>query len=301
MFKKHKLLVPLAEFLLVLLCVGCSSQSYKGNEHADYLMEAFPASETLYGQPIEETEDVTLLDITYSLSPDLGLEKILSATGTYYNRPNCPGYGLNQACPSISYVFPNKRAYDSFIDIHIREKHADTGENFSHLSWMVKDWPERAWSSMSAESYSDAEDFYKMNFSGAENGTDPEYSDFSRMDDAVISGLNAYHYSFERSISKQDEKDSREKANTVFERYGEQYLFETDKFIYVFAFSSQSADEAQLASFKNLVSSIQVNTDQTVGPPVWGEDKWFVHNALLLPKDRLVGDIPECLQTYIDS
>ena len=313
--------------LLLVLCLlcGCGNgivgKSAVSNVDFDsYLFPYAPISETLRGFPIQTEYADSLLDIEYVIPPlskgyvvweeeicmARPLEWVTSFTHTFFTRfaANALPYGLNRFCPTFSYVFSNNGRYDSFLDIHVREKDGKIGENFSHLcrfpGYSISDF--LADDVMSVDSYHDAADFCDKNFSAAMAGDDPEYTGFTRLEDVDVNGLVVYHYNFTRSGYPDESLKDSKNVDIVYEKYGEQYLFETEQYIYVFAFSGQEADEKMLTTLRCIVDSIEIKERDAAFPTAWEQDMWIQKNLLdHLQAAELTGSVPEIVQSFLNE
>lgn len=262
-------------------------------------------TKTLFGVPITETQTVSFLEVEFSLRPSRTLEIIDPLyTGTLWNRVNALPYGLSRFCPTISFVFSNGGKYDSFIDIFVREKDGSIGENYSPLTCFlgVKLEEPIGLHTMTIDSYHDAADFFQKNFAAAESGQDSEFGEFELLESEVAK----YHYSFSRS-----EKAYQATELTVCEQYGEHYIFETDRYIYLFAFSGIDADAEQLTAFHRIIDSVSLATEAVSDPPIWEHSEWIQQHMTGEPKymseyyrshaDELEGDLPDCIQVLLGS
>ena len=285
--------------LLLVLCLLCGCENgtagkpaVSGVDFDSYLLPYVPISETLSGIPIQSELEESLLDIEYVIPPlskgyvirdekvcmTASLESIWIFTNTFFTRftANALPYGMNRFCPTFSYVFSNNGRYDSFLDIHVRKKGGQIGENFSPLCR----FPGHSISTdladgvVSVDSYRDAADFYDKNFSAADAGNDPEYAGFIRLEDVDVNGLVVYHYNFTRSGYPDESIKNSDNVDIVYEKYGEQYLFETERYIYVFAFSGQEADEKMLTTLRCVVESIAIKEPDTAFSTAWEQNMW---------------------------
>lgn len=256
----------------------------------------------------EQTTD-TQLEISYTLFPRT-VGRVTSETFTFFTRCNALPFGLNKFCPTASYVYEDNGKYDTFLDIHIREKEGSINENFCHMSWytmehLIKVSPTQpdgelmAQQTYTTESFHDAADFYKKNFAAAEAGTDPEYISFNRLEDIDLNGVTAYHYTYKRDVDPDVPQTTGYDLDYVYERYGEHFLFETERYIYLIAFSGQEENEFQLQVLKNIIDTLGINPNESCQPPVWAQNEWFVEYGVHLHRDELVGTVPECLQPYV--
>ncbi len=317
MRKSRNRLVLLAAALLLLFQCGCrftekTSMSSSGaglpdgTATADDLTPGVPIGETICGDRITEQTEEAFLEISYLLRP-CSVEKIRPETATFLTRSNSLPFGLSKFCPTISYVFPNDGAYDSFLDVHVREKSGPVDENFAHLSCFISPcvltWQNAgtAEQTVTVDSYRDAADFFEKNFSAAQEGRDPEYADFTRLDDETAGGVPAYHYRYSRAVDPDAPAKGKWDVPAVYERYGEQYLFETEKYIYVFAFSGQERDEKLLSRFQEIVGSVEIEAGAGAEPPVWAKKGWCLYDPdeVRLSRNELAGEIPSCLEPYL--
>lgn len=283
---------------------GSSPTDSSANEAAtsNGSLPGVPIAENIYGDQVTTETEESLLEIRYVLQP-YSVEKMRPEVATFLTRSNVPAYGLSKFCPTISYVFPNDKAYDSFLDIHVREKGGAVDENFASLSYFVSPcvltWQggSMAEQTVTVDSYDSAEDFFQKNYGAAMQGDDLEYTEFTRLENVTIGGSSAYHYSYFRNV----EPDSPEKGiwdiPATYERFSEQYLLETEKYIYVFAFSGQKNDERLLRRFREIVDSIEINADTASKPPVWAQS----HAGMRLKRSELVGNLPACLEPYLSE
>lgn len=258
-----------------------------------------------------------------------------SYTVPFWKRTNALPYGLNQFCPTLSFVYPLERPIkenggkwktelDTFIDIHVRRKDSAVGENFSDLTSYIGQKAESniALLTETTESYHDAADFYEKNFSKAEAGQDGNYVKFTRLPDQEIGGTTAYHYSFERNPDAAPPVVGADQYH-VEEQYGEQYLFETERYIYVFAYSGQlplegyekfyeERDGKAQELFRGIVEGIEFKTDasESSEPPVWANNAWIQEHisgtpekvlAQLKEAKELRGELPECVKELLEE
>lgn len=253
-------------------------------------------SEMRYGEPIEAEETVSFLEISYRLSPWKNLQKVSVMTEVFDLRKNALPYGLNQFCPTAAYVCPTDGEGVGFIEVHVREKDGAVGESFAPLSTLLWDFSRRrAEDTMTTEAYHDADEFFERNFGAAEAGDDPEFPSFTRMEDVELGGVPARHYSYRRAAIE----DVPKETGRAEEKYGEQYLFETEEYLYLFTLSSWGEDEELQSVFHQLVDSVEVSAGSRTQLPVWKDDPRL--SELHLFEEELTGEIPDCLRPYLQE
>ncbi len=94
----------------------------------------------------------------------------------------------------------------------------------------------------------------------AEAGQDK--SSFTRLENTEIDDADTYHYCYTNSVEPGGRKRDEESDVLIpYERYGEHYLFETENYIYLFAFSGAKKDDACLTCFQKVIDSIQVDAE----------------------------------------
>ncbi len=309
--------------LIVLLICARLGKRGAASPHDDFFNTGRHITTFTYGEPVTHAFSEKFLDISYVLHP-YSVERLVSERCpiAFWLRGNTMGYGLNQFCPSTSYLFPDGGELPSFLDVYVREKDGPVGENFSHLSlfWLsdpfnyfsMEDSGRRLCeSTVTTESYRDAADFYEKNFAAAEAGTDPAYCGFTRLDDEEIGGAPACHYSFYRAVEPGAPLKGEYEVRIPYEIYGEHYLFETDQYIYLFAFSGQEPNERYLKTFRTIIDSIQIDPEGFLEPPIWKTENWLeeqdqvyrcVKNLKDMPEyHQFAGTTPDCLQEMIDQ
>lgn len=268
----------------------------------------------LGGKPIKSEMTIELLDIKFHVPPSDMLQMISPATETFWaSRKNVWPCGLNRFCPTLSFVYPSDVWYDCFIDLYVREKDSPLGESYSHLTGFlgntqIGDYGLRA---KTNESYHDAADFYEKNFAAAEAGEDPKFSNFVRLEDETISGAVFRHYSFDNDYSVGRSASIKQTSWVASEGFAEHYLFETDKYIYVFAFSGAYRSEDYFQLFRDIVHGVEIKTDGGFPPPVWEHCQWMqeemtgpVPELLDYLKERrndIKGDLPECVSRLLEE
>lgn len=258
-----------------------------------------------------------------------------SYTVPFWKRTNALSYGLNQFCPTLSFVYPLERPVkekggkwrkelDTFIDIHVRKKDGAVGESFCDLTSYIgeKSTSNIALLTEAVVSYHDVADFYEKNFAKAEAGTDENYVKFTRLPDQKIGTVTAYHYSFERNLDAAPPAAGAVQYH-INEEYGEHYLFETDQYIYVFAYSGQlplkgyeqfyeERDGKVQKLFRSIVEGIEFKTDQAkeLELPIWANNAWIKEHISGEPEKVLTqlreakeieGELPDCVKELLES
>lgn len=258
-----------------------------------------------------------------------------SYTVPFWKRTNALSYGLNQFCPTLSFVYPLERPVkekdgkwrkelDTFIDIHVRKKGSAVGESFCDLTSYIgeKSTSNIALLTETVVSYHDVADFYEKNFAKAEAGTDENYVKFTRLPDQKIGTVTAYHYSFERNLDAAPPAAGAVQYH-INEEYGEHYLFETDQYIYVFAYSGQlplkgyeqfyeERDGKVQKLFRSIVEGIDFKTDQAkeLELPIWANNAWIKEHISGEPEKVLTqlreakeikGELPDCVKELLES
>lgn len=283
---------------------------------------------------------IELLDIGFTIPMGIGEEEKLirslyacsSHNLPFWRRTNALPYGLSQFCPTLSFPYSLRRPHDekynenldTFIDIHIRKKDGAVGENFCDLTSYIgrRASSDIALLTETVESYHNAADFYEKNFAKAEAGTDENYVEFTRLPDQKIGNVTAYHYSFERNMDTVPPPEE-EGAYCVIEAYGEHYLFETDRYIYVFAYSGQlpvkgykefyaERDGKVQELFRSIVEGIEFKTDQAEEQelPIWANNEWIQEHISEEPKrvlpylreaKEMKGELPESVKELLEE
>lgn len=181
----------------------------------------------------------------------------------------------------------------SNIDIHVREKDGAIGESFFPYSAYggyyrpARDYLNDHDDVVTTESYHDAADFLEKNYGKAMAGESLAYSSFTMLDDVTIDGIPdgtaVFHYEYTRSFDPLQElvallqnNFGSEKHNCAYESYSEQYLFETDRYIYLFAYSGRERNEEHSAYLRQMVESIEIDNDKEVTLPI-SEDFFSDH------------------------
>lgn len=177
--------------LLCMLLTSCSSEHMSINSsnvsivsednwiQSEHEMASASLREATKSESFSERTTDTQLEISYTLFPGT-VGRVTSETFTLYTRCNALSFGLNKFCPTVSYVYEDNGKYDSFLDIHIREKDGPINENFCHMSWytmehLIKASPTQldgeimAQQTYTTESFHDAADFYKKNMENPGN------------------------------------------------------------------------------------------------------------------------------------
>lgn len=262
----------------------------------------------LSGGKIEEGREDHILELCCTPPADGVLEDVdPSYTATYRVRGNTELLGLSQFCPTFSYVFPNEEKYDAFVDIFVRKKNAPIGGNYAELSFLTISGPKQlervALETETVETYQDAAEFYQKIYGVAADGREGSgYRNFTCMENVEISGVMARHYSYEKSLPQNaDERLEEYDLPIVYEKYGEHYLFETESYIYVLAFSGSEKNEELLRVFHDLADHVKIDRVGEAEPPVWAQEIAQRTSKPFLDRTVLKGSIPDSLKPYLKN
>ena len=173
-----------------------------------------------------------------------------------------------------------------YLDVLVQQKNARVGENYSDMTEFRF---ATGLETMVTESYESISDYYQQNFSKAEQGEDETYTSFQRLDDTTIGGTTAYHFTYERPGPGPGEPLQTEGGtDLIYERYGEQYLFETEGYLYAFALSEQGENPLASKLLQKMVDSIEIKTTGILEPPVNDYDDFieFPSDAVGTPPER---------------
>lgn len=265
--------------------------------------------DAISGEPITEETEESFLEIAYTL-PAYSVEKISFYTATFLTRGNALALGLSRFCPTISYVFSNGGKYDSFLDVFVREKDGPVGENYAAYSCFVAPcgltWQSEgaiAEETVTVDSYHSKEDFFKKNFSDAVEG---ENSAFTRCSHPLYrerNGIEFMMYSYDGAVDPDAPETGVWDVPAVYERYGEHFIVETEKYLYIFALSATEEDETLKTAFRDIVKTVKLTPGGGAEPPIWAKKGWYIYEPenVRFDRDELSGTIPECMKAYLKT
>ncbi len=313
-FRNSARLLFLSLALLLFSLSGCNQNGPSHSAGSDVGPAlAGKVNDFTQGAPITGITE-SFLEISYYLPPgEMELLSTEPGTTPFWVRRNISAYGLSQFCPTVSYIFPSEEGEPSFLDVHVRKKGGTLHENYAELSYFASEdygnpiFPRESGKQLcigteTTETYESAQDFYEKNFSAAEAGQDK--SSFTRLENTEIDGAETYHYCYTNPVEPGAEKrDGESDVLIPYERYGEHYLFETENYIYLFAFSGAEKDDACLTYFQKVIDSIQVDAESSYNVPIWKTADWLETNIRYTVEDLrdcdLTGSMPESIQNMV--
>ena len=249
------------------------------------------------GAPIERPH-VDLADLSFELPQDGSLEEVDRVyTYPFWDRQGDLPLGLSRFCPSLSFVFPNERRYNAFLDVQIREKDCPVGTNFTYLTGFIGHKMGRPWGieAKTTASYEDAADFLEQEITPLTWGDAPQLIQ-------------------QEPISLGDRSAVWVAGTNDAGQAVDYCIFETQQYIYIFSLTQPERSQERETAFRNLLASIHFADEPGEVQPLWVVSEWVQETMTGTPRETaedlqakrdfyhiVEGEFPPCVEKVLEE